>query len=175
MKVNIHDSDALQDLSNKICTAVPVLKKCSTGLIDPSTVLKPEYDFHKLLQGNGLFQKCEVRQQNVIDTSIFSIGTPVASNTVVLDHEGSIQHISFKKKCTEIDVYAMKWGYPEIMYSVQIPKYNYHSFEEQCFQLSCTDPNYAIIQFYMELQMAFNSNVNINLLAMDFDAVFKDL
>ncbi|AXC38900.1 UNVERIFIED_ORG: hypothetical protein [Escherichia phage CMSTMSU] len=81
--------------------------------------------------------------------------------------------MTFKKKCTEIDVYTMIWGYPELYRTINIPKYNYNSFEEQCFQLSCTDPDYAIIQFYMELQMAFNSNLNINLLKVDFDEVFK--
>lgn len=176
-KININDYDALQDLSKKIRTIVPVLKKCSTGLIDPSTVISEMYDFHKLLQGNGAFQKCEIREKHVIDTSLFSIGSSVSGNAILLDKDGNIQQLSFKKKKknNDISMYAMKWGRPEVMYTINMPKYNYHAFEEQCFQLSCTDPDYAIIQFYMELQMAFNSNLNINLLKVDFDEVFKDI
>ena len=175
-KININDYDALQDLSKKIRTIVPVLKKCSTGLIDPSTVISEKYDFHKLLQGNGAFQKCEIREKHVIDTSLLSIGSAVHKNVVYLESRSeTIRQMTFKKKCTEIDVYTMIWGYPELYRTINIPKYNYNSFEEQCFQLSCTDPDYAIIQFYMELQMAFNSNLNINLLKVDFDEVFKDI
>lgn len=176
-KININDYDALQDLSKKIRTIVPVLKKCSTGLIDPSTVISEKYNFHYVLQGTGAFQKCEVREKHVIDTSLFSIGAPMSNNTIFLDDAGNIQQLTFKKrkKNNNIGVYAMKWGQPDLKREIHIPKYNYNAFDEQCFQLSCTDPDYAIIQFYMELQIAFNSNLYINLLAMNIDEVFKDI
>lgn len=176
MKV-IFNSQEFVDLCPKFVKMVNLIKHQST--------LKERYDaqflnktymMRSVLQGGGnfQFQSARIFRMNNQHDMIIGVGTPVDKvNIIEIDLQGIVRGFSFYKKSDKLEIRLLNgWGHDTTV--IDIPKYNYHEFEEQMFQMSCTENSYYLLRFFMEMKISFNSNLFVNMRDFEFDEVFLE-
>lgn len=174
MIINAYNADEMQELSRKINIIVPLLKDCSTGLIPSRDIIKEGYYLQAVYKG-GTFHRCRVLRDGLPALTLIGIGIAICgTNRLYLNEKNQIMNLFYTGKSTELYFGIQNWWDTVKSSTIEIPKYNYNAFEEQMFQLSCTDDMYMILRLYMEMQMNFRSNLYIDTSTFEFEDVFVD-
>lgn len=176
----IYNSQEFVDLCPKFIKMVKTIKHYSTLKIrDDSDFLNASYMMRSVLQGGNhlQFQSARIFHISNQHNMVIGIGTPAVKpiNIIEIDLQGVVRGFCFYKKSDKLEIQVRNdWGGHHDTTVLDIPKYDYHSFEEQMFQLSCTEDFYYVLRFFMEMKIAFNSNLYVDMRYFDFDKVFVE-
>lgn len=178
MQVNFNSQEFL-DLCPKFIKMVNSIKHYSTLKIkdDSGLLNKPFMMRAKQQGGHGSFQSARIFHMSNQRDMIVGVGTPADKkiNLIEVNMSGIVRGFAFYKKSDHLTIVTRNnWGGHHSSRVIDIPKYNYHEFEEQMFQMSCAEEYYYLLRFFMQLQIAFNSNLYVNMMDFDFNTIFVE-
>lgn len=175
MNININNPESLEYFYSFITKAVPLIKQSFLEGTEDK-LLNSKYTIDGSVQEkSSAFQSCEVRNVFCKSEVPVIIGTSVSNSFMTVDDDGKILRFEYTRKSNVFELFTnTKYKFSSSCNAFLIPEYNYTEFEEQCFQLRCTDENCELMIFLMKLRMVMNNTFAMYLPFLKVNEVFNE-